>query len=210
MSEKKITPSIIQKTLNWSYEKALTGVGGFESAIILAENYKKNEKSDYEAVSSLIKWQNTKAGTSGFITGMGGLFVMPVTIPANLASVMFIQIRMIAAIAYIGGYDLKDDRVKTMIYVCLAGNGAKDILKDIGIVLGRKITTEVIKSISEKTILSINKKIGFTLVTKFGGKGFIHLGKIVPIVGGVIGGTVDVVSTNIMGKVARKTFIINK
>jgi uncharacterized protein (DUF697 family) len=45
------------------------------------------------------------------------------------------------------------------------------------------------------------------LLTKFGEKGAINLGKMVPIAGGLIGGTVDAVSTNTIGNVARKLFI---
>ena len=52
-----------------------------------------------------------------------------------------------------------------------------------------------------------NKKVGFRLVTKFGQKGIINLGKLVPIVGGVIGGTVDTVGTLTVGKTAKKLFI---
>ena len=74
---------------------------------------------------------------------------------------MYVQIRMIAAIAHLGGHDLKDDRVKAMVYACLTGNAAKDILKDIGIVVGRKLTENAIKSISGKTITKINQAVGF-------------------------------------------------
>lgn len=40
---------------------------------------------------------------------------------------------MVASIAKIGGYDFYDNRVKTLVYVCLAGNSAKDILKTASI-----------------------------------------------------------------------------
>lgn len=159
--------------------------------------------------NSLIRWQNTKAGTSGFLTGLGGIITMPVTIPANIASVMYVQIRMIAAIAHIGGHDIKDDRVKTLVYACLTGNAAKDIIKDAGIVIGTKITTNAIKSISGKTLIEINKKVGFRLFTKFGEKGVINLGKAVPLVGGIIGGSMDSIATNTIGNIARGTFITN-
>jgi len=120
---------------------------------------------------------------------------------------MYVQIRMIAAIAHMGGHDLKNDKVKSLIYACLAGNAAKDVLKDIGIVVGTKLTTQVIQNISGKTILVINQKIGFRLLTKFGEKGVVNLGKAIPLVGGIIGGTVDSVATNTIGNIARDTFI---
>lgn len=96
---------------------------------------------------------------------------MPVTIPVGIASVIYVQIIMISAIAHMGEYDLNDDRVKSLVFVCLAGNAAKEILKDIGIVVGTKITTKAIQNISGKTLTVINQKVGFRLLTKFGKRG---------------------------------------
>jgi len=202
---KEITESKMQQALDFAYDKAVNGVVGLDSAIELAENY-KNDDHIHEQCDSLIRWQNTKAGTSGFVTGLGGLILMPVTLPANITSVLYVQIRMIAAIAYLAGHDLKDDKVKTMVYVCLVGNGATEILKNIGVEVGKKIATNAIKNISGKVITQINQKVGFRLVTKFGEKGIINLGKAVPILGGLIGGTVDTISTNIIGNTARDLF----
>jgi uncharacterized protein (DUF697 family) len=167
----------------------------------------KQEGSLHAQANSLIRWQNTKAGTSGFLTGLGGIITLPVAIPANVASVMYVQIRMIAAIAHMGGYNLNDDRVKSLVFLCLTGNAAKDILKDVGIVVGKKLAENAIKNISGKTIVAINKKVGFRLLTKFGEKGVINLGKAIPLLGGVVGATFDSVSTNTVGNIARDTFI---
>ena len=204
---KKMNQGMIMKALDYSYDKAINGITGFDSAQEMADSYKGNGKTNIQNCNSLIRWQNTKATTSGFLTGLGGLLTMPVAIPANLASVMYVQIRMIAAIAHMGGHDLRDDRVKSLVYVCMAGNGAKDILKDIGIVVGQKVTQKMIANISGKTITAINQKIGFRLLTKFGQKGAINMGKAVPLIGGLIGGTFDGVTTNLIGNTARRTFI---
>jgi hypothetical protein len=153
---------------------------------------------------SLVRWQVCKATTTGFLTSLGGIITMPATIPASLSSVIYVQIRMIASIAHMGGYDLKDDRVKSLVYLCMAGNGAKDILKDIGIVVGTKMTKQMIKSISGKTITAINQKVSIRLLTKFGETGAVNLGKTVPVVGGLIGGAFDGNSTNLVGNIARK------
>ncbi|WP_252180286.1 EcsC family protein [Endozoicomonas sp. 4G] len=205
----EISESKIMKALDWTYDKAVNGVPGLDSAQEMAADYLKNSGTLKSKANSLIRWQNTKAGTSGFLTGLGGIITIPVSIPANITSVMYVQIRMIAAIAHMGGHDLKDDRVKSLVYACLTGNAAKDILKDIGIVVGKKLTTNAIKNISGKTIAAINQKVGFKLLTKFGEKGAINLGKSVPIIGGVIGGTFDSVTTNTVGNIARDTFITN-
>ena len=49
--------------------------------------------------------------------------------------------------------------------------------------------------------------MGFRLVTKFGEKGIVNLGKAVPLVGGVIGGTVDTIGTTVIGKTAKYVFV---
>ncbi|HIQ54533.1 MAG TPA: EcsC family protein, partial [Pseudomonas pachastrellae] len=154
---KELTESKIMQVLDWTYDKAVNGVSGLDSAAELADSYMKQGGSLKDQANSLIRWQNTKSGTSGFLTGLGGIITMPVTIPANITSVMYVQVRMIAAIAHMGGHDLNDDRVKSLVYACLTGNAAKDILKDMGIVVGRKLTENAIKNISGKTITAINQ-----------------------------------------------------
>lgn len=202
-----LTEGAIMRALDFAYDKAVNGVAGLDSASELADSYRKGGGSTIDQANALIRWQNTKAGTSGFLTGLGGLIVMPVTIPANVTSVMYVQVRMIAAIAHLGGHDLKDDRVKTLVYACLTGNAAKDIMKDVGIVVGRKLTETAIKKISGETVTKINQWVGFRLLTKFGEKGAINLGKAIPLIGGIVGAAFDSVATNVIGNIARDTFI---
>jgi hypothetical protein len=106
-----------------------------------------------------------------------------------------------------GGYDLKDDRVKTLCYACLTGNAVKDILKDAGIKIGTKLTEQMIRRVSFEVIKKINNAVGFRLVTKFGSTGAINLGKMIPVAGGIIGAAFDGVTTNAIGNAARDTFI---
>jgi hypothetical protein len=200
----------VKQTLDYIYDKAINGIPGTQSAIEMANNYLSQEGNLEEKVNSLIRWQNTKSATSGFLSGLGGALTLPVTIPANLASVLYVQMRMIAAIAYMGGYDLKDDRVRTFVYACLCGNSAKDILKDVGIIIGTKLTKHAITKISFAVVSKINRAVGFRLLTKFGTKGAINLGRAIPIAGGIVGGSVDLLATNIIGNIARNIFIRKK
>ena len=205
-----LSQNIVLKSLDWAYEKAIYGVKGLDSAAELANNYLKGKGTLIEQVNSLIKWQNNKAGTSGFITGLGGLLTMTVTLPTNITSVLYIQIRMVAAIAIMGGYDVKDDRVKTLVYSCVAANSTAEVAKTFGLKLGEKLMKEGIKRLSKETIIRINQAVGFRLLTKFGQKGVINMGKSVPFIGGIISATFDIVSTNIIGNIAREIFIINE
>ena len=181
-SLKKI-PQLTQETLTYAlenlYDKAVNGVKGMDTAEELAlpymvEGRTKEElalpymvegRTKEEQADALIRWQNAKAGTSGFITGLGGILTLPVAIPANILSVMYIQIRMIAAVAHIYGHDIKSDKVKTLVFLCLTGQAAIDILKDTGIQIGNKIALKLLKELPAKTLTEINKKVVLKTVT---------------------------------------------
>lgn len=201
-----LTESKITQALDWAYEKAVNGLPRTDTAAELAESYLRKHDTVEKSIDSLIRWQNAKGATSGFLTGLGGLITLPVAIPANIASVMYVQIRMIAAIAHMKGYDLKDDQVKIFVFVCLTGQAAADILKKAGVKVGEAVAKEAIKKIPGEVIKAINKAVGIRLLTKFGEKGIVNLGKAVPLVGGIIGGTVDGISTNAVGKTAKRLF----
>jgi hypothetical protein len=191
-------PALIMKALDWAYDKALNATGIIDSASVLAEEYQTREGDIERAIDSLIKWQTTKCATSGFITGIGGLMTLPVAISANVSSVLFMQLRMIVAIAILRGYDPKSDPVQSLAYVCLTGSAATDILKSVGVRVGQSIT--------ESAILRINETVGIRLLTRLGSKGVVNLGKVVPVIGGVVGGAVDAASTRLIGKTAKHTF----
>lgn len=90
---KDLTEGKIMQALGWAYTKAVDGgIPGFSSAQVMAEDYLSKGGTVNDQVNSLIKWQITKAGTSGFINGLGGIITLPITVPANIASVMYVQI----------------------------------------------------------------------------------------------------------------------
>ena len=196
------------KALDSIYSNVIDGLPGAETAEELAREYLRESGTLSEKADSLIRWQIAKCSTSGFLTGLGGFIILPVAIPANLASVIYVQLRMIAAIAYMGGYNPRDDKVKTLAYVCLCGNQASEIIKEsLAVPLAKAMATAAIKQIPAQVLKNINKRVGVRLITKFGEKGIINLGKAIPLVGGIIGGTIDGVTTNTIGETAKKCFI---
>ena len=203
----KLGPDHIMKWLDQLYDLVVEDTPFLESAQDIGNHYAAGTGSLEERARQLVRWQVTKAGTSGFLLGLGGVITMLVAIPANIASVMYVQIRMIAAVAHLGGHDIRNDQVRTLCYTCMCGKAAGDVVKKTGISLGTKLTEQAIKKVAGKTLKNINKKVGFRLVTKFGEKGIINLGKMVPIAGGVVGGIFDAASTSVIGKIARTTFI---
>jgi hypothetical protein len=193
--------------LDVCYDKALQGVlPGEKSIEELAEDYLYKSSSKKKAIDDLIGYQTLLCGTNGFITGLGGLLVLPVAIPTNILSTIYIQLRMIAAIAYINGYDIYSDQVRTIAYACLTGSSTTKVLKNVGIKIGEKVVINAIKKIPVEVLVKINQQVGFRLVTKFGQKGLVNFGKMMPLVGGVVGGVFDTGMTLTIGNVAKKVF----
>jgi len=193
--------------LDVCYDKALQGVLPVEKSIEeLAEDYLAKTNSREKAIDKLIGYQTVLCGTNGFITGLGGLLVLPVAIPANVAGVIYVQLRMIAAIAHINGYDIYSDQVRTIAYACLTGSSAANILKNVGIKISEKMAVNALKKVPGAMLIKINQQVGFRLVTKFGQKGLMNVVKMMPLVGGVVGGVFDTGMTLTIGNIAKKLF----
>ncbi len=190
------------------YGLAINGIPKVDKPIAqLVNEYKSKHKSSEKAIKEFVKIQKLKTTTTGFVTGLGGLLTLPVTIPADLASSLYIEVRMVAVIAALRGYDIRDDRVKTLVYICIVGNAAGDILKQVGIKGANQIVVKkLLPKISGEVIKKINQKVGFRLLTKGGSKGLINLGKAVPIIGGFVGGGYNLIETNVFAKKALKVF----
>lgn len=210
---KTFTQEDIMDLLDKLYEQCIDGIDKIGVKKIskpisdLADDY-LNKYDDIETASKkFINYQLTKCTTSGFLTGLGGLITLPVAIPANVGSVLYVQMRMIAALAYMGGYDLKSDQVQTLVYATLAGVAIGGPIKKAGINVGEKVAIAIVDKIPATTLKTINQKVGFRLFTKFGSKGVVNLGKVVPVAGGFISGGFDFVETKAIAKRAHKLFI---
>lgn len=190
------------------YAKVCDGVPTVSSPIDdVVDDYVSKNDSVEAAARSFINYQIAKCTTSGFLTGLGGVLTLPVALPANITSVLYVQMRMVAGLARMGGYDLSSDQVQTLVYVCLTGTSANAILKKTGIAVGNKIALSALKRLPGKVLIAINKKVGFRLLTKFGTKGVINLGKMIPVAGGVVSGALDGAETKAISKAAYSLFI---
>ena len=207
--EKKqaVTQEDIMKLLDSCYEKCLNGISKISPSVAeMANDYLKKHETVDEACKAMLRNQIAKCTTSGIVTGFGGFITMPVSIPANVGSVIYVQMRMIACVAYMVDYELDSDQTQTFVYACLAGVAVNGLLKQTGIKFGVKFTNGLIKKIPGKVLTKINQKVGFRFITKFGTKGIVNLGKLLPGVGAVVGGGLDLVETKIIADRAYKWF----
>jgi len=192
---KKLTQQKLHQVLEFVYKKVLKEI--------------QNSKPKHKNSHAIIKHHKLKAGFYGFITGFGGLFWIPITLPTNITLILYLQVKMVASIAYTAGYDLEDEKVKIMVFACLTGNNAYELLKDMGVNIYIKynISYYVKKHISKKTIKQIQRKIIFKLLAKLGEKSFMNITKIIPVLSGIIGGSNDFLHTHLIGDIAKKVFV---
>ena len=197
----------VMTLLDSLYDQVRNGVPKVSKPVEqMALDYISKHPNKEIAIKKMLRNQVTKCTVTGVMTGLGGVITLPVAVSADIASVLYVQLRMIAATAYMCNYELDSDQAKTFVYACLAGVSIDKVLADAGIKVGEKLAVQMIKKIPRDVLTKINQKVGFRLVTKFGEKGVINLGKAVPGVGAAIGGGFNLVETKVIAHRAFKVF----
>jgi hypothetical protein len=198
----------MRQALDWAYDHATEAIPGVGSAAGVAEKHLKAAQGDPEkAINTLIARHTAYAGATGFVTNLGGAITLPVTIPANIASVLALQLRLVAAIAHLRRYDASDPRVKTMAFLCLTGTGAATVLEEVGVTLGKRLSSQIIGGISQVAFPRIQHAVSQRLATAAGVAGVVNMGRVLPIVGGAIGGVFDAAVTRGIGAAAKTVFV---
>ncbi len=207
LAEQDDKGSKMLQIMDWAFDKANGSIPGFGTSQEMAQKYIDKYGSVNAAIDHLVNWQITSAATAGFVTSLGGLATMPITLPANVAGVMAIQLRMIGAIAELGGFHENSEEKKTGMYLCLLGSQANNVLAQTTSQFTVKFATASLKKLPGTMLTKINQRVGFRLFSKFGEKGLVNLHKAIPVLGGIIGGTVDAFSTYAIAKAAKALFL---
>ncbi len=202
------TPQEMLDLLDRLYQQAIDGIPGVSLPVHqLAERYMQRHRPVRTAARVFMRYQIAKCTASGFLSGLGGFLTLPVAIPANIGSVLYVQLRTIAVLACMGGYDPHDDEVRTLVYACLANVSVDQLVKHLGIRAGTKLSLAMVKKIPAAALTKISQKAGSHFLAKLGAKGIIHAGKIVPVVGGLVSGGFDFADTRRMAHRAYALFI---
>ncbi len=190
------------------YKKSIEWDKHFDSAEVLARWYTSKTRDKHDAAKRLIRSEITKTSSSGFVASLGGLITIPLTVPADMYVTFLVQIRMILAIAYIGGKDLYDPDMKTVVLSILLGTEVQDIFIKVGMKpTAKKITFSFVKKVPAKVLLAVNKKIWIRLFSIFGSKWLISVGLAVPLVGWLVGGGINYYFTRRIARNSIEVFI---
>jgi len=194
--------ALVQKVL----DLGIDGIGPLKSAQAVAEEHLRQALDTEAAVERLIATHVRLSGSVGFATGLGGLMTLPVSIPTDVAVSYALSARCAAGVAHLRGYDVHSEEVQSVVLLTLLGSAGAGVAAEVGAKIGTKTAMVALKRLPGKMLIEINKKVGFRLLTKFGQKGAVNLVKLVPLVGGGVGATVNVAAMRTVGRYAKKNF----
>lgn len=198
-----VASNFVQKLI----QVGIDGVGPLKPAISIAQRELELSDGDAEkAIRSLVKEHIQLAAGSGFVTGLGGFFTLPVALPANVVGFYAIATRLVASIAHLRGYSLHDPNVRSAITLTLTGDAATEVLGKAGVTPSGKAISMAIKAAPASTVAIVNKAVGFRLIGQVGKFGAKRLGRAVPIVGGLVGAAMDWYFIHHMASQAKEQF----
>ena len=180
--------SMVSTILDWAYTQTLNDdlPLGLANSPRLAAEYTASDTPPAAACANLVKHELPKLSGIGLLTSFGGL----TTLPVNVAAVYFLQLRLVNAIAVISGRDLQDEPVKQLALLSMLGAQATTLLKNP---LLRKGTDNLLHAIAPKLAAKLSSRLG---------------GKFIPILGGIIGTSLDTLATYAIVKAAQDAFAI--
>jgi len=186
----------------------IDGKGFFDSAAKVADKALSDAGGDAEkAVAAVVRSHLRLAGGAGFVTSIGGFITWPVALPANVLGFYLLATRMTAAVARLRGHDIGSEQIRTAVLLTLVGADADDLLRKAGMVApGGRMVNLAAQRLPGPALMVVNKGVGFRLLATAGKGAFSKLGRLVPVVGGVVGAGLDAWMLNRVADNARREF----
>jgi uncharacterized protein (DUF697 family) len=205
----KLAPDLTTSFIHEALHRAVHGVGPLPPAAAVADRKLAESDGDVKkAISEIIELHVRLAGAQGFLTNIGGLTLAAVTVPANIAGLAMIQCRMVAAIAHLRGYDIKDPRMRNAILGCVLGED------DVKRLIRKKLIPAPPMAIATAPAYDphldrlMAAEVTSELLTRVAGKRTANVvARRVPIMGGFIGAGTDGYATWQIGRYADRELL---
>lgn len=193
-------------------EIAIDGMGKIPSARTAAGRaLERHSGSVDSAIDSIVDLHVRLASAQGFVTNLGGLALLPVAVPANLTGIAVLQVRMVAAIAHLRGYDVNDDRVRTALVMCLLGGEQVARFVAEGKLPTSPMAVATAPVFDPELDRQVAAEVVSDLMARIGGKNLaLMVTKRVPLVGGGIGAVMDAMATHQIGKYAKGELVVRR
>ena len=205
----QLAPSLTAGFVHQALERAIRGAGPLAGAAAAAEKQLAEQKGDVDkAIREVIENHVRLAGAQGFVTNIGGLVTMAVTVPTNITGLALIQCRMVAGIAHLRGYDLADKRTRNAILASLLGEERVLALVKKKKVPGTPMALATAPVHDPHLDNIMANEVASELVTKVAGKRIATtVGRRIPVVGGLVGLSADGFATWKIGRYVDREFL---
>lgn len=205
----QIAPNLSAAFVHQALDKAIVGVGPLPGAAAaadkqLAENDGDLERGTHDVIENHVRY----AGVQGFLTNIGGLVTMALTVPTNITGLALIQCRMAAGIVHLRGYDLDDPRTRAAVLTCLLGEDRiKKLVKDRSLP-GTPMEIASAQVFDSTLNATLANEVAAELISRAAGKRLATtVGRRVPVVGGVVGAGTDAYVTWKIGRYVDREFL---
>jgi hypothetical protein len=205
----QIAPQVTAGFVHQALDRAIRGIGPLDGAAMAAEKQLDEQKGDVEkAIRELIENNVRMAGAQGFLTNIGGLVTMAVTVPTNITGLALIECRMVAGIVHLRGYDLADKRTRNAILASLLGEERLLALIKKKKVPGTPMALATAPVHDPHLDNIMANEVAAELVTKVAGKRIATtVGRRVPVIGGLVGAGSDGYETWKIGRYVDREFL---
>lgn len=190
----------------------IDGIGPLASSSEMVARARARQGDPERAIKIIVRDHVKKGGVGGFVTGFGGVFTLPVALPANAVEFYTLATRMVAGIAELRGYDVQDPATRSAIMLALVGADAEDLLAKAGLSTAARLAGSgrlahiAASRLPAAAGMMINKAVGFRLLTALGGKALGRVVRFVPVAGGLVGAGLDGLLMKRIAEHARREF----
>ncbi|HLN76442.1 MAG TPA: EcsC family protein [Nocardioidaceae bacterium] len=205
----RMAPELTANFVHEALSRAIHGVGPLPGAASAADKQLEEQRGDVDAaIHEVIENHVRYAGAQGFATNLGGIVTAAVTIPANIAGLAMLQCRMVAGIAHLRGYDLKDPRVHNAVLACMLGEDSVRSLVKKKKLPAPPMAIATAPAHDPHLDKVLAAEVTSELLTKVAGKRVaVTVGRRVPVVGGLFGAGADGFSTWKIGRYADRELL---
>ncbi len=205
-SATKRAPGLTAGFVRQAFDRAVDGLGPLPGAAKAADAKLADSGGNVDkAIGKLIDSHVRLAGAQGFVTNLGGLATMAMTIPASISGLALVQCHLVAGIAHLRGYQLSDPRVRNAVLACILGDDAVKALVTEHRLPGPPMVLATAPQHDPELDSRIAAEVATELITQVAGKRTMGvISRRVPVVGGGVGAITDGYSTYRIGKYAAR------
>ena len=187
----------------------LDGKLTYSSAQATAQRAQRGRARNHpeKAVRRIIRRHRRGVTAGGFLTGLGGLFTLPLLLPTNVAEFYIQATRMVGAIASVRGYDVQDEEIRARVLATLVGEESGEVLKNVGLgPVAGAATRTVAGRLPQNASSQVASAIGGRVLKRFGLRSVRLFGKAIPGLGAVLGALFDRSQLSRIAKAAKANF----